>query len=169
MKRIFAVILVLLMAAVLMPAARPVAVKTDWDGFLARVAEQKLKNRGAWITLRSGERFKSFVIAATNDGLVVSSDRNTRQWSTEKGRALVPRGLVQGVQFTGKVGRRAMIGGIAGVCAAGALLALAATGAGGEMEASGAAGLLGAIPVFGIGGFFIGRAMDKPAPAFTIE
>lgn len=168
MNRIFAIVLVLLMSAVFLPAAPPVATQTDWDGFLAQVAQQKLKDRPAWISLRSGERFKTQFIAATQDGVVVSSDRNTSEWSTGKGKSLVPRRVIQGVEFTGKVGRRGMIGGLAGLGLGIALFGAALSGGTG-VEGPAVAGLVVFVPAFGLGGYYLGRSKDRPAPAFTFE
>src|SRR5215470_5434372 len=90
-------------------------IKTDWKGFQQQVTRHKLGNRRARISLTTGETISTFFLNTSDDGLVVQADKNTRKWAMKEGNALVPRMIVSGVQFRGKVGRGGFIGGMAGL------------------------------------------------------
>ena len=160
----------MLMVTDLAAAGEEVAVKTNWTGFQEQVAQRKLRNRGARISLASGGEIKTILMRVEGNGIVVGLNRATRQWASGKEEATVPRQAVSSVRFGGKTGRGGLIGGLAGLGAGAAATAGAAAGmSGGNCEGSSCGAVLLLIPVAAVGGWLVGRATEKPAPVFVIE
>ena len=170
MRSILARALVVLLIAEVMPAAEPVAVRTDWKGFREQVAQRNLKNRRVWISVNSGGEIKATFLGVAENGLVVGANGATKQWSSGKAEATVPRDLIGMVRFGGKVGRRGLIGGLVGLGVGAAITGGAAAGmSGGECEGGSCGAVFIAIPLFAVAGYFIGHALDQPAPFFVLE
>ena len=161
--------LALLLVVQLIWAKETPRIKTDWKGFQQQVARHKLGNRKALVSLITGETISTFFLNASDEGLVVQSDKNTRKWAMKEGNALVPRTIVSGVEFRGKIGRGGVIGGLTGLGAGAGAAAAAVSSARGNCEGVSCLGGLVLIPVLAIGGYFIGHAADKRAPSFIIE
>jgi hypothetical protein len=142
--------------------------KTEWNGFRQQVSQCQLNNRTAWISLTTGCAIKAVFLRASNDGLVVKANRKTKQWTTGKGEAMVPRGLVTGVKLTGKVSQGGLIGGLAGM-GAGAGVTAAGAMSGGACEGSACGGALLIIPVLAAAGYFIGHAISGSRLSYVIE
>jgi RNase P/RNase MRP subunit p29 len=150
-------------------AAEPSVLKLDWDNFQRQVAERKLNNRKALIGLTTGDVVEAHLLHAGDEGLVVKSNRATKQWATAKGEAMLPRAVVSAVTFRGKVGRRGLIGGLAGLGAgAGIAAASATTMDGGSCEGGSCGIVVVAVPVLAVAGWFIGHAANPSAPSFLI-
>lgn len=94
-----------------LPAAEP-AVKTTWSEFQQQVTQGRLNNRAARISTSAGDQFNTVFLGAVADFLVVTADRKTKQWATKNGEATIPRDSVSTVRFSGKTGRRGLIGGL---------------------------------------------------------
>jgi hypothetical protein len=146
------------------------ALRTDWIGFQRHVGQHALSDRAAQITLTTGETIKAVFLRTEDSGLVVRANRKTRQWKTKEGEALVPRALVSGVKFTGKMGHGGLIGGLAGLGAGAGVAAAAAKSVGeGNCEGGSCGAVVLVVPLLAIAGYFIGRSTSKPAPSFVIE
>jgi hypothetical protein len=170
MRSTLARALVVLLVAEAMPAAEPVAVRTDWKGFQEQVAQRKLKNRRVWISVNSGGEIKATFLRVAENGLVVMPNGATKQWSPGKAEATVPRDVIGMVRFGGKVGRRGLIGGLVGLGVGAAITgATAASMGGGECEGGACGAVAIVIPLFAVAGYLIGHALDKPAPFFVLE
>ncbi len=170
MRSILARAIVVLWAVQTMPAAEPVAVRTDWKGFQEQVAQRKLKNRRVWISVNSGGEIKATFLRVAENGLVVMPNGATKQWTSGKEEATVPREVIGMVRFGGKVGRGGLIGGLSGLGAGAAIAGgSAASMSGGKCEGSACGAVLIVIPVLAGVGYLIGHALDKPAPIFVLE
>jgi hypothetical protein len=170
MRSTLARALVVLLVAEAMPAAEPVAVRTDWKGFREQVAQRNLKNRRVWIYVNPGGEIKATFLGVAESGLVVRSNRATKQWSSGKEEATVPQNVIGTVRFGGKAGRRGLIGGLVGLGVGAAITgATAASMGGGECEGGACGAVAIVIPLFAVAGYFIGHALDKPVPVFVLE
>jgi hypothetical protein len=154
----------LLMAQTLPAAERPV-IKTDWAGLQQQVPLRKFDHHNALVSLTTADRIKVNFLRVEEDGLVVVETRGTRQWATKNREARIPRNLVSGIDFQGKVGRNRTVLFWTGVGAGGFTTACCNWGC----EGSVCFLWLLLIPVSGIAGYLAGRALDQPAPAFVIE
>ena len=161
--------LVVLLVVQVISAEEVARIKTDWSGFQQQVARRTLDNRKARVSLSTGETLNTFVFSTSDDGLVVQTDRYTRRWATKGGKALVPRTIIIGVEFRGRVGRGGLIGGLAGLGAGAGAAAAAASAEDGKCEGATCGGTLVFIPLLAVGGYFIGRVASKNAPSFIIE
>jgi hypothetical protein len=130
----------------------------------------KLKNRYVTITLSSGNKIKNILNSIDEDSIVVAPTRATRQWTAGQQEARVPRDLVSSVQFSGKIARNGLIGGLVGSGGSAVAVGLRlANRDGGNCEAGGCFLEIMYIPLAGLAGYLIGHAKDKPAPTFIIE
>lgn len=166
--RAFTSCIAMLMAADLVSARERLVVNTDWAGFRDQVAQRNLKNRTVRISLAAGDEVKTWLIRVDESGIVVKSNRATKQWLSNKGETMVPRDQISSVRFEGRVGRGGLIGGLAGLGAGVAVTAVV----GGGMDAceGGSCGvILLLIPLTTIGGWLAGRATAQPAPVFEIQ
>jgi hypothetical protein len=169
MRRSFLALMPAVLLSVQVAAAGP-SIKTSWSGFQQQVSQSKLKNRAVRISVSTGDALKTTFLRAEDGGLVVVAGRKTRSWATRNGEAMIPRDSVSTVQFSGRVGRRGLLGGLAGLgTGAAAAGATAASMSGGNCEGSACGAVLVAIPVLAVLGYLVGHAMDKPAPSFIIE
>jgi hypothetical protein len=170
MRKILARMLIVLWVVQAMPAAEPVAVRTDWKGFREQVAQRKLKSRGVRISMVSGGEVKADFLRVAENGLVVKSNSKTKQWASGKEEATVPREVISMVRFGGKVGRGGLIGGLLGLATGAAITgAVAASMGGGECEGGACGAVIVLIPLLAGAGYLIGHAMDQPAPIFVLE
>lgn len=169
-RRVVAALIAMLMVTDLVAAGEDVTVKTNWTGFQEQVAQRKLRNRRAHISLASGGEVKTILMRVEENGIVVGLNRETRQWTSGKQEALVPRQDISSVRFDGKTGRGGLIGGLAGLGAGAAATAGAAAGmGGGNCEGSSCGAVILLIPVAAVCGWLVGRTTQKPAPVFVIQ
>jgi hypothetical protein len=170
MKRSFLAQTLIVFLTVQALTAAESAVKTTWSGFQEQVIRLKLNKRAAWISVSGGTKFKATFLRAEDGGMVVKTNQETKRWATQDGEAMISRDSVQTVRFTGKIGRRGLIGGLAGLGAgAGVAGAAAANGGGGNCEGGACGAALLVIPMLAGLGYLVGHALDKPAPSFIIE
>jgi len=169
MRRVLTQAMAVLLGVQAVSAAEPVVARTDWNGFQRQVTQRRLNNRTARISLTTGEEIKAVVLKTNQDGLVVEANRKTGPWNTSGGQAVVPKGVISIVKFTGKTGHGGMIGGLAGLAAGGAIAGAGASSQAGNCEGGACGIILLAIPAFGVAGYLIGRAVSAPAPTFVIE
>jgi hypothetical protein len=169
-QRILAVLVAVVMGNDFAMGADRLVIKTDWAGLREQVAQRKLKDRGAQISLTSGVEINTILIRVEENGIVVRSNRATQQWTSGKGEALLPRPTVASVYFRGKVGKGGLIGGLAGLGVGAALAGAAAKSMeGGGCEGDACAAVVVLIPIVALGGWLVGRATEKPAPVFVIQ
>ena len=102
--RILTRLMVILLAVQSVLDGESADIKTDWNGFQRQIGQLALLNRTAKLALTTGETVKAVFLRADDSGLVVRANRKTRQWNTREGESVVPRALVSGVRFTGKLG-----------------------------------------------------------------
>jgi len=119
--------------------------------------------------LASGDEIKAGLIRVAENGLVVSSNRATKQWLSSKGEATVPREAIFSVRFDGRVGRGGLIGGLVGLGAGAAVTGVLARAESGTCEGSGCGMVVLLIPLAAVTGWLIGRTTAQPAPMFEIQ
>jgi len=168
-RRALTACIAMLMAADLGSAGERMIVKTDWAGFQDQVAQRKLKNRNVRISLASGDQIKARLMRVEESGIVVSSNRATKQWVSNKGEATVPRDAISSVRFDGRVGRGGQIAGLVGLGTGAVVTGIWASGMGGTCEGGSCGAALFLIPLAAVGGWLIGRATAQPAPLFDIQ
>ena len=138
----------------------------SWADFRQDVGQLRLTGRRITVNLSTGGRVNSTLRRVEAESLVVESNPNTsKRWPTADGETRIPRAEVEVVKFLGRKGHGGLIGGLVGLGAAVGLVAAAS-----RTDAAGAtaAGALIGFPVFGLGGYFIGRTADKPLPQYRI-
>jgi hypothetical protein len=101
---------------------------------MRHVAAAKLNRRGVRSSLISGSEIKTTLLRVEENGIIVNSNRATRQWASGKEEARVPRDLVSSVQFAGKVGRKGMIGGLISLGVGAAITGAAAAARRGKLR-----------------------------------
>jgi len=139
-------------------------------GSSLQVAQGKLRNRTAYISLAWGAEIKTFLKRVEENGDLADLNRATKRWASGKEEATVPREVISSVRFGGKVGRGGLIGGLVGLGAGAAATAGAAAGMGGGSCEGGSCGaVLLLIPLAAVGGWLVGRATEKSAPMFVIQ
>jgi hypothetical protein len=168
-RTMFKQVLAALLVVQVFWAAEAQRIETNWSGFQQQVTRRRLDNRKARISLTNGDTISAFFLNASDNGLIVRADRNTQQWATTSDKALLPRSIVSRVEFSGKVGRGGLIGGLAGLGAGAGAVAAAASAEEGTCEGSACGVVLLLIPALAVGGYLIGRATNKPAPLFNIR
>ena len=169
-RRTLAASIAMIMVTDLIAADQNIPVKTNWTGFREQVTQQKLANRNVWILLTSGEEIKARLIGVEESGVSVKSNAATRRWASGKEEAMVPRDVVARVRFSGRVGKGALLGGLAGLGGGAAVAGGVAAGMGnGSCEGPSCGAVLLVIPLAAVGGSLIGRATQKPAPVFVIQ
>ncbi len=168
--------LALLCAALLLPspaaAAQRELIRTTWDSFQQQVAERKLRGSNLRITLADGAVVKTDLIRIEATGLIVKPVKATRQWAAAAGESKISREQIKTVRFHGRSGHGRLIGALGGL---GAGAGIAAGVSSGVDTSEGVVGIIVGIAIFGaalgglIGGYYIGRALDQPAPEFIIQ
>ncbi len=169
MQRVLSASVAMLMVSNLAMAAEAAVVKTNWSGFQKEVRRLNFHERGARISLVSGGEIKVLFMRVEDQGIVVRLNRATSQWKSGAQEATVPRDAVAGVRFSGKIGKKGLIGGLVGLGLGALTAGLSVAGDGGNCEGGACGAGLVLIPLGAVGGYLLGYAKNRPAPVFVIE
>ncbi len=151
-------------------AAEREVIRTEWSGFQKQIADRRLTGHSARVTTGT-KSVKTEVRGVSDTELVVRATRGTKQWSGGSGEARIPKDEVTSVRFDGRVGKKRLVGALAGLGAGAGIAAVTVA----QTEVSEGVGII-LIPIFGVAiaaggalaGYFIGCAADQPAPEFIL-
>jgi hypothetical protein len=168
MKRQSIAALLALLLAVPAAFAQGPGRRVTWTEFQKEAVRIRLAGRNVAVELRSGEVLRCTVKAVPDDGLLVEPGRKTRQWARTNGEHRIPKEMIAAVSSKDRVGRKGLLGAVVGLGIGAALAAASAQSAtSGEPGYGPAAGLV-AIPLCGVGGYYLGHSRDAAIPRYEI-
>jgi hypothetical protein len=170
-KQILSITLAALLLTSPLAAEQKEVMKTDWSGLQEQVTARGWNGRTVRISTAGGKEIKTKLMSVSSEGLLVSSTRATKRWSTGSSEVTIPKEQVISLCFEKTAGRGRAIGTAVGV---GAGVGIAAATLLGHDTSEGALAIIvpaGTVAIIGIGalvGYFAGHSRDHRSTEFVI-
>jgi hypothetical protein len=148
--------------------AAPPQLAVSWDELRNNIAQRRLNNRKVVVTLADGREAKSVLLRAEAGALVLEKREELSAWLVDK-EVRIPRSDISQVRFPGRSGHARLIGTLAGVGGGLGVSSFAAASDDDFQTSVVALFAVGVTAAAAVGGYFIGRSIDKEIPVFRIN
>jgi len=163
--------LISLLAALPAQARSSEVITTDWGGFQREISARDIEGQKVELTLIGGTKFKTKLISASDQALIVQATKSTAQWASRPKEAAIPKDQIRSVRVAEKMGHRGLFGSLLGFGAGAAIAAAIVSTSSDSCDESGCLMLISAasIPAVGaVAGYFTGRSMSPEGPEFVL-